>query len=61
MMNPARFVAQVRAEGAKVVWPTRREAGMTTIMVFVMAMLVALFFFGVDQLLSLAIDALLSI
>ena len=60
-MNPARFVTQVRAEGAKLVWPTRREAGMTTIMVFVMAMLVALFFFGVDQLLSLAIDALLSI
>jgi preprotein translocase subunit SecE len=61
MVNPARFVAQVRAEAAKVVWPTRKEAGMTTLMVFVMAMLVALFFFGVDQVLRLAIDALLSL
>lgn len=59
MMNPAQFVAQVRAEAAKVVWPTRKEAGLTTAMVFVMATLVAIFFFFVDQLLSLGVDLLL--
>ena len=32
MMNPAQFVAQVRTEAAKVVWPSRREAGLTTAM-----------------------------
>ena len=48
MINPAQFIAQVRAEGAKVVWPTRREAGITTMMVFIMSLLAAIFFFFVD-------------
>ncbi len=61
MINPAQFVAQVRAEAGKVVWPTRKEAGLTTVMVFVMAVLVAIFFFFVDQLLGIAIDFLLSL
>lgn len=61
MMNPAQFVAQVRAEAAKVVWPTRKEAGLTTLMVFVMAVLVAIFFFFVDQILAVGIDALLNL
>ncbi|GMG84793.1 preprotein translocase subunit SecE [Paralimibaculum aggregatum] len=61
MMNPAQFVAQVRTEASKVVWPSRKEAGMTTLMVFVMAILVAIFFFLVDQLLSFAIDLLLTL
>ena len=61
MMNPAQFVAQVRAEAAKVVWPTRKEAGLTTLMVFIMAMLVAIFFFLVDQILAIGIDALLNL
>jgi preprotein translocase subunit SecE len=33
---------------AKVVWPTRREVTMTTIMVFIMAALTATFFSLVD-------------
>mgnify|MGYP003844166527 CR=1 FL=1 len=39
MMNPAQFVAQVRSEAAKVVWPSRKEDGLTTMMVFVLALL----------------------
>ena len=61
MINPAQFVAQVRAEAAKVVWPTRKEAGLTTLMVFIMATLVAIFFFFVDQILAVGIDALLNV
>ncbi|MEM6357382.1 MAG: preprotein translocase subunit SecE [Pseudomonadota bacterium] len=61
MKNPVQFVNEVRAEGAKVVWPTRREAGLTTAMVFVMATLVAIFFFFVDQILSVLVDVLLNI
>lgn len=61
MVNPAQFVAQVRAEAAKVVWPTRKEAGLTTLMVFVMATLVAIFFFLVDQLLAIGVDMLLNL
>jgi preprotein translocase subunit SecE len=58
--NPVQFVQQVRAEVAKVVWPTRREVILTTIMVFIMAALTATFFslvdFGIRQLLSLVLN-----
>ncbi|MEO8245077.1 MAG: preprotein translocase subunit SecE, partial [bacterium] len=39
--NPIQFIQQVRSEVAKVVWPTRREVMLTTIMVFIMAALTA--------------------
>lgn len=42
--NPVQFIQQVRAEVSKVVWPTRREVLLTTVMVFVMAALTAVFF-----------------
>ncbi|AUM73243.1 preprotein translocase subunit SecE [Paracoccus jeotgali] len=48
MANPVQFMSQVRAEVAKITWPTRREVVTTTIMVFIMATLAALFFFAVD-------------
>jgi preprotein translocase subunit SecE len=48
MTNPLQFMQQVRAEVAKIVWPTRREVVMTTIMVFIMAALTAVFFSLVD-------------
>lgn len=46
--NPLQFVQQVRSEVSKVVWPTRREVLLTTIMVFIMAALTAVFFALVD-------------
>ena len=46
--NPFQFAQQVRAEVSKVVWPTRREVFLTSVMVFIMATLTAIFFFGVD-------------
>ena len=48
MVNPGKFVREVRQEGAKVTWPNRKEVVQTTIMVFVMVILVALFFMLVD-------------
>lgn len=48
MANPAQFISQVRAEMAKVTWPTRREVTTTTIMVLIMASLAAVFFSLVD-------------
>ncbi len=47
--NPVQFIQQVRAEVAKVSWPTRREVMLTTIMVFVMAALTSTFFSLVDM------------
>ena len=46
--NPFQFMQQVRAETAKVTWPTRREVVITTLMVLALAALTAVFFFLVD-------------
>jgi len=46
--NPIQFIQQTRAEIAKVVWPTRREVVLTTVMVFLLAALAAVFFSIVD-------------
>ena len=46
--NPAQFIQQVRAEIAKITWPGRREVLLTTVMVFIMATLTAIFFSLVD-------------
>ena len=48
MANPLQFLQQTRAEIGKVVWPTRREVLLTTVMVLIMATLTAVFFFLVD-------------
>ncbi|MEL7114049.1 MAG: preprotein translocase subunit SecE [Pseudomonadota bacterium] len=58
--NPFQFIQQVRAEVSKVVWPTRREVLMTTLMVFVMSTLFAIFFFFVDWLIRTGLDFILN-
>ncbi len=60
MANPVRFINETRAEVAKVVWPTRREVVMTTIMVFIMATLTAIFFFLVDLLIRSGLQGVLN-
>ena len=59
--SPGEFIRQVKAETAKVVWPTRKETVTTTIMVGIMTMLLGLFFFGIDQLFATLVKFLLSL
>tara|TARA_R110002096_G_scaffold8802_3_gene35748 strand:- start:2165 stop:2362 length:198 start_codon:yes stop_codon:yes gene_type:complete len=59
--NPLQFVQQTRAEISKVVWPNRRETTITTIMVFIMASVAALFFFAADQIIKLGLNVILGI
>lgn len=59
--NPAQFIQQVRAETAKVTWPTRRETITTTIMVFIMATITAIFFLLVDKILDSFIKLVVSL
>ncbi|MBT9245581.1 preprotein translocase subunit SecE [Gemmobacter fulvus] len=47
-VTPLQFIQQVRTEVGKVVWPSRREVMLTTVMVFIMAALSATFFSLVD-------------
>ena len=42
------FARQVKAETAKVVWPTRKETITTAVMVLIMASILGAFFFAVD-------------
>lgn len=58
--NPFQFAQQVRAEVSKVVWPNRKEVGLTTVMVLVMATLFAVFFFTVDLLVRFGLEQILN-
>ena len=59
--SPIEFLQQVRAEAAKVVYPSRRETLMTTLMVVVMAVFAALFFLLSDQIISRVVTLILSL
>ena len=58
-MSPGQYVRQVRQEISKVVWPTRRETMVTTLMVFIMVTLAALFFMFVDYVFSELVQLIL--
>ena len=58
-INPFTFLQQVRAETAKVTWPSRRETMISTIMVVAFAFIAAIFFFAADQLMGLGVELIL--
>jgi preprotein translocase subunit SecE len=61
-VSPVQFLREVRAEARKITWTTRKETWITSVMVFIMVILTAVFFmavdwglgFGVNQILKLA-------
>jgi len=58
-MSPTQFFKEVQAEIAKVVWPSRKETLMTTVMVFVMATIAGIFFLATDTVLGYLISKIL--
>ncbi|MEL6467214.1 MAG: preprotein translocase subunit SecE [Pseudomonadota bacterium] len=58
--NPLQFIQQVRSEVSKVVWPTRREVFLTTVMVFILAALTAVFFALVDIIIRWGLETVLT-
>jgi preprotein translocase subunit SecE len=60
-VSPFKFLQEVRAEGQKVTWPTRKETTVTTIMVFVMVFIAAIFFLLADQVMRIAVSYILGI
>jgi preprotein translocase subunit SecE len=60
-VNPGEFLRQVRAESAKIVWPSRKETLMTAVMVVIMTTILAIFFFGVDSIFRTLVHYLLSL
>jgi preprotein translocase subunit SecE len=61
MANPFEFIQQVRAEAAKVTWPTRRETLITTGLVLLMVVVASIFFVSVDQAIRLTLTFILSL
>ena len=59
--NPFTFLQQVRAEAAKVTWPSRRETGITTLMVFVMVFLASMFFLAADQIMGWVVGLIIGV
>ena len=60
-VNPAKFVQEVRAEVAKVTWPSRKETLVTTGLVFALSGLAAVFFFVADQVIGVGVRALFGV
>ena len=59
--NPVQFIQEVRQEASKVTWPSRKETGVSTAMVFVMVIIAAIFFMRVDGLLKIGVKSVLGI
>ena len=53
--NPIDFLQEVRQETSKVTWPTRKETGISTAMVFLFVFLASIFFLIVDQILQFGV------
>ena len=56
---PARFIKEVRSEVSKVIWPTRKEVIVSTIMVIILAAIIAAFLFLVDSAIASAMRTIL--
>ena len=59
--NPVLFAREVRAEARKITWPSRRETWITSVMVAIMVVVTALFFFVVDLVLSQGVTQILKL
>ncbi len=55
------FLGLARTEVRKMVWPTRAETMQTTLMVFILVVILAIFLWFVDMLLGAGVKALLSV
>ena len=59
--SPSEFISQVRAEGRKVVWPSREETVRTAIFVGILMLILAVFFLGIDTMFGAVMRWLLSL
>ena len=60
-VNPAQFIQEVHQETAKVTWPSRKETTVSTVMVFIMVIVSAIFFLVADQILQYGVKLILGI
>lgn len=60
-VSPIEYLRQVKAEVQKVTWPSKKETIASTIAVFVMVFLAAMFLFFSDQVISFVVKMILSL
>jgi preprotein translocase subunit SecE len=60
-LNLPKFASEVRAEARKTTWTTWRETWITSVMVFIMVVVTAVFFLVVDQALGQGMKFLLKL
>ena len=61
MRNPLKFIQEVKQEAFKVTWPTGKEVIQGSIMVVAMAIIAALFFLLLDQVLQFFLEIILKV
>ena len=61
MMNPIKFIQEVKQEAFKVSWPSSKETIQGALMVFAMALVMSLFFLLLDQFLKFFLEILLKV
>ena len=61
MINPLKFLQEVKQEAFKVTWPTAKETVQGALMVFAMAVLASLFFLLLDQVLKFFLEIILKV
>ena len=61
MKNPLKFIQDVKHEAFKVTWPTGKEVIQGSLMVVAMAIVAALFFLVLDQVLQFFLELVLKV
>ena len=61
MKNPLKFIQDVKQEAFKVTWPTGKEVIQGSLMVVAMAIVAALFFLLLDQVLQYLLELILKV
>jgi len=61
MINPFKFIQQVKQEAFRVTWPTKKDTLMGAVMVFGLASIAAIFFLILDQILRFLLNLILTI
>ena len=61
MINPLKFMQEVKQEAFKVTWPKGEEVAIGSLMVFVLASIASIFFLLLDQIYKFLLDIILTI
>ena len=61
MINPLKFLQEVKQETFRITWPTKKETMMGAVMVFALASIAAIFFLILDQILRFLLNIVLTI